>query len=143
MTTYTLTVNLAVSGTPESNGQTSPFGHMWYSISNGSSNSSYGFVPVAAGTPLSQNPIAHIDGQGAVETNDNANYLGTGYTQTIQITQSQYNTLQAFGQAAISAQNSGQQVINGANGVSFSLYYNAFNNSCVNFTWAALVVNPQ
>lgn len=52
----TLTVYIAASGTPigVQNGvvQTSLTGHMWYSIGNNGSNTSFGFAPVVQGQPL-------------------------------------------------------------------------------------------
>jgi hypothetical protein len=123
--TYTLTVNIAPSLT-----SASVPGHMWYSISDGSSTTSYGFEPIVPNSP---------HGSGQVETSDNTVFQGTNVvSQIIQITQSQYNTLQAFGQAGVNAPNSAQQIITGPNNVSFDLLYNGLSNSCIDFTWAAL-----
>ena len=126
MTTYTLTVNIAPSLTSAS----TP-GHMWYSIGDSNGNkTSFGFEPATHNAPF---------GQGIVESGDNNYFQGTNiFSESIQITQAEYNTLQSFGQSAIEAQQSGRQIITGPNNVSFSLWYNGVTNSCIDFTWASL-----
>src|SRR5690242_5241337 len=96
MTTYTLSVSIVAPGALKSDGSPSPFGHMWYSISDGNGNStSYGFDPVVPNTPF---------GSGHVVGNDNSVFQTQDITtKTIQLTQSQYDTLQAFGSTAVSA----------------------------------------
>ena len=85
---YTITVKIAASGTIYHDNDTSVTGHMWYSLSNGSSTESYGFAPLKNGSSA---------GDGWVYDTDDANYGSTYYTGTIIIDQGQYDRLRDFG----------------------------------------------
>ncbi len=137
-----LTVHIAQGGStvlaePNNGAQgTSTFGHMWYSVSSdgtAANTQSFGFAPDPAdnGTPFAP---------GYVYTNDNNNYVssanGTVSTYSVNISQADYNTLLAFGQAGVAA--NGSQTTFGAGGTSFNNHYNGLDNSCIDFTWAAL-----
>jgi hypothetical protein len=81
---WTLTVYVASAGTPTvtqtpSGPQvgSSALGHMWYSISDGSTPTSFGFAPATPGSPI---------GPGNVESTDTAEYQNPIYSQTVQIT---------------------------------------------------------
>lgn len=112
---YTLTVNIAAAGTPTGNGGSSYLGHMWYSTSDGTTSQSYGFGPKTPGT---------FDGDGQETTTDSADYQSYS-SQTVTITQSQYETLQQFG--------SDPQSFSFDTGT-----YDGFTNNCIDFTWTAL-----
>ncbi|MDD4855919.1 MAG: calcium-binding protein [Sulfuricurvum sp.] len=116
---YTITVKIAANGTIYHEDGTSTTGHMWYSLSNGSSTESYGFAPAKDGMPL---------WEGTIKTTDDANYGSTYYTGTIVINQWQYEQLIAFGN---------KNNLDG-NQFDFSSYYNGLTNSCIDYTWKAL-----
>jgi len=126
-----LTIHIAPAGTAEADGSNSSFGHMWYSIDDGNGHvSDYGFAPQSQNSPF---------GAGKISIGDNTNYTGPTTNFTVQISQSEYNTLQDFGNAGVSlTKSSGGGTITGPNGVSFNTYYNGLTNSCIDFTWAAL-----
>jgi len=130
-----VTVKIVNRDTPviEPNGQsgTSSFGHMWYSLTDDNGHSfSYGFAP----DPAHQgNPIA----PGHVYTTDDGNYtlnpLDGDHTTTFQITQERFDAMKDFGA------NPGKYGFDASN-------YNGVGNSCIDFTWAGLVVggiNPN
>ncbi len=138
----TLTVHIAEGGAaiahePNTNlAGTSSFGHMWYSVSTdgtAANEKSFGFAPDAAhnGQPYSQ---------GYVYQNDTGNYT-TGATgkvsvYSINISQADYNTLLAFGQAGVQLNGTAGSINSG--GATFNNHYNGLDNSCVDFTWTAL-----
>lgn len=122
----TLTVHMASMGTPLANGKTSKFGHMWYTLDDGSGGSSlsYGFAPITAksGWPI---------GPGQTFSDDNSQYLNTDPTKpiisnSIYITQAEYDALQDFG--------------NHPAYYGFSTYYDGLDNSCVDFVWKGMEV---
>ena len=111
---YTLTVNIAGPGTATDGGP-SALGHMWYSISDGTTTQSYGFGPNTPGT---------FDDVGRETTTDSGDYQYYS-SATVTITQSQYDTLQQYG----------------SNPQSFGFdlsTYNGLTNNCIDFTWGAL-----
>jgi Ca2+-binding RTX toxin-like protein len=125
---YTITVKISDRGTIllDENG-TSATGHMWYSISNGSSTESYGFAPAVHG---------EWSGEGEVYKDDDTNYASNYYTGTIVINQWQYEQLKAFGN---------RNNLDG-NPFDFSSFYNGLLNSCIDYTWKALNIiglNPN
>jgi hypothetical protein len=112
----TLTVYVAVPGVD--NAGSSISGHTWYSINDGSGEQQFGFGPVTALTPM---------GPGQEDTgNDISIYQSTTvYSEPVQISQEQYDSLLSFG--------------NNPQAYGFnSTYYNAFTNNCIDFVWAAL-----
>ncbi|MFM9901707.1 MAG: RTX toxin, partial [Polaromonas sp.] len=120
----TLTLHMAPIGTPLDGGGSSSVGHMWYTIDNGSGAPplSYGFAPTKSGDPF---------GPGRTYTNDSSHYLNTNSnnpieTRTVEISQSEFNNLNNFGQ------NPGSY--------GFSTFYNGLANSCVDFAWKAMQV---
>lgn len=132
---YTLSVRVALPGTPlmKEDGvtqqrtddkkqelKTSSAGHMWYSVSNGSTSTSYGFAP------KEDNWISAV-GPGSVDTKDDITYHKPYYTRTMEITKEQYEQLKEYGESAIINNNS-----------NFNTYYVGTSNSCVDFTWKAL-----
>lgn len=124
---YTITVKIAANGTVYHDTDTSITGHMWYSLSNGSSTSSFGFAPLENGSPI---------GDGWVYDTDDANYGSTYYTGTIVIDKWQYDRLMNFGD---------KDNLDG-HPFDFSSYYNGLTNSCIDYTWKALNIiglNPS
>ena len=118
---YSVTVKISARGTFYSDPKdphNTKTGHMWYSLSNGSSTSSYGFAP----------EVTEMDGPGKIWDNDDQAYEGTYYTGKIVISQAQYNKLKAFGN---------KDNLDGKP-FDFSSYYNGLNNSCVDYVWKAL-----
>jgi hypothetical protein len=123
-----LTVYIAAPGTKhissDGHSSSSSFGHMWYSVSQtqGGSQQSYGFAPIASGSPV---------GPGEYKPDDTTAYQSTAFKQTIYVSEAQYQRLQTFGSNPASE--------------GFSQYYNGANNSCIDYTWKALSligVNP-
>lgn len=111
-----LTINISGIGSPLSDGGSSLTGHMWYSITDANGNtSSYGFAPAESG---------QAEGPGEVKYDDSSHYLVKEYTQDIEITDYQYNTLKDYG--------------TDPNPYGFDTWYNGLSNSCVDFTWKAL-----
>ena len=91
---------------------------MWYVLNDGTGPAlSYGFAPDTANHG---NPFA----PGQVYNNDSTNYTTTAYSQTVEITQAQYDAMQSFG---------GNPSASG-----FDMSYNGLTNSCIDFTWAAM-----
>ncbi|MEC5197314.1 hypothetical protein GGR75_003873 [Xanthomonas campestris] len=64
-THYTVTIYVAAPGTPLAGGGTSAAGHVYYSVSDGKKNNSYGFAPLTHG---------ESSGPGGVSTTDVADY---------------------------------------------------------------------
>ncbi|MBO1537003.1 calcium-binding protein, partial [Pseudomonas sp. OA65] len=113
-----LRVSVSDRGTPLSEGGASATGHLWYElISDDGSVLSFGFAPIEDGSPY---------GQGEVKRHDNEHYLETEYSQQIDITDYQYQTLLDY------AQN--------PEAYGFSLWYAGWDNSCIDFVWKALDV---
>lgn len=93
----------------------SPGGHMWYSVSDGSTSESYGFV--------SQND--RVLDSGRLAHDDDAGYQQTAYEVTVKLSEAQYERLIAFSSNPSSF---GFDVSN----------YNLLQNSCVDFVYASL-----
>lgn len=90
-------------------------GHMWYSVSDGTTKSSYGF----------NSAFEQMSGEGAVSAFDDAAYQKTIYEVTIQLTEAQYSKLINFSKNPESA------------GFDSSVY-NVLTNSCVDFVYSSL-----
>lgn len=111
-----LRVSIAKRGALCSDGTTSAFGHMWFTlIGDGGGEICFGFGPKKPSSAF---------GPGKVSQNDDSYYKDVSYTRTIDITSSQYNKILAFGKAPTSFK--------------FNLKYNGITNSCIDFVWAAL-----
>ena len=125
---YTLTVKISAMGTVYQDTK-SMFGHMWYSLSDGTSKpESYGFAP---SDDEDAPPF-----QGKVKDTDDEYYKSTYYTGKIVITRPQYKKLQAFGDT---------RNLDG-NPFDFSSTYNLATNSCIDYLWKALNlagINPS
>lgn len=120
---YSLTIYTALPGTPlvDMEGKpdgTSAAGHMWYSLSDGKSENSYGFAPREHGAS---------SGPGKGFDTDTKAYQNPAYSRTLEITPEQYAKLKQFGQAGLDQ-----------DWRYFKGEYNGVSNSCVDFTWGAL-----
>lgn len=116
---YTVTVYVALPGTPLENGKTSQAGHVWYKIADTANNTSksYGFQSVN-GTP---------GGSGEVVDTDTKNYQNPYYSRTLEISKEQYEQLKQYGEDGLQG-----------NWSHFSNRYGGLLNSCVDFTWVGL-----
>ena len=118
--TYTVTIKIAGKGTQT---ETTPSvaGHMWYSLSDGSSNEPlcFGFGP-----KHDDNPWNDPWGPSQIYLDDDSNYKTLDFTTTIEITQDQYNAMKSFGE--------------NPSAYGFSTFYNGLSNSCIDFTWKAM-----
>ena len=98
--TYTVTINVAGAGAPTiaDNGESgeSRFGHMWYSLGDGTKEESYGFGPIEP---------RESSGPGERKRNDNALYPER-YSRTIEITKAQYDAMKKFGENPAAGQTS-------------------------------------
>ncbi|KAF1707472.1 XVIPCD domain-containing protein [Pseudoxanthomonas sacheonensis] len=114
---YTATVYVAAPGTPLTipPGGTSAAGHVFYSISDGGEEKSYGFAPAAHG---------QSSGPGKVYDTDVKDYKDPRYSRTMEISKEQYDKLQEFGKAPAKH--------------GFDMEYGGASNSCIDFTWSAL-----
>lgn len=112
---YSVTIYVAAPGTPRGEGQTSMAGHVYYTISAGHEQLSYGFAPATPGA---------TSGPGKVFDNDLQRYERPLYARTMEISQEQYQKLLNFGD---------NPDLHG-----FNMEYQGAANSCVDFTWAAL-----
>ena len=129
----TLSVHMVPPLANENNGQSASVGHMWYSIDDGNGNTTtYSFGPATPRTPFTNGVVTRSN-----DTNDGFP-ASTVTSETIPISQSQYNTLQAFGNAGVSVTNQGTGTVTGPNGVAFGTDYDFLDNNCVDYTWAAL-----
>ncbi|PIE72427.1 MAG: hypothetical protein CSA19_02240, partial [Deltaproteobacteria bacterium] len=124
---YTLTVKIAASGTiyldqSKENPVPDPsdYGHMWYTISNGTSHNDYGFAPETHGKS---------GGPGAIKDDDSKAYQDEYYTGTIVITAQQYNKLKSFGKNPDKAP------------YNFSKNYKGLSHNCIDFVWKALEIS--
>lgn len=90
-------------------------GHMWYSVSDGTTKNSYGFTSA----------FEQMSGEGAVSAFDDAAYQKTIYEVTIQLTEAQYSNLISFSKNPDMA------------GFDASTY-NVLTNSCVDFVYSSL-----
>lgn len=120
--THTVTVYVAAPGTPiqqpgSDETQRSRVGHVYYSISDGQIEQGYGFSPIESGAR----------GPGRVVQNEHRTYEDPVYSRTMEISESQYDALNEFGQAGLKNQ-----------GRYFNFEYHGVTNSCIDFTWAAL-----
>lgn len=115
----TLTVHIAEAGAQLSDGTNSKMGHMWITATNSSGTIiSRGFAPAQPGQPF---------GPGRVFDTDNDTYLTPIYSQSITITDVQFQQFAAVGDGTLVQ-------------YGFSGYYNALNNSCVDFVWRVLQI---
>lgn len=113
---YTVSVYVAAPGTPlEKSGGTSAAGHMYYSISDGVRQESFGFAPKEHGSS---------SGPGKVYGTDVADYKDPYYTRTMEISKEQYEKLKEFGRDPAKH--------------GFDKQYDGLNNSCIDFTWGGL-----
>ena len=114
---YTATVYVAAPGTPLTvpAGGTSAAGHVYYSISDGGEEKSYGFAPATHG---------QSSGPGKVYETDVKDYKDPRYARTMEISKEQYDKLQAFGKDPARH--------------GFDMEYGGATNSCIDFTWGAL-----
>ncbi|RXR06561.1 XVIPCD domain-containing protein [Pseudoxanthomonas composti] len=113
---YTVTVYVAAPGTPLAlSGGTSAAGHMYYVISDGKREQSYGFAPKEHG---------ESSGPGKVYDTDLKDYKEPYYARTMEITKAQYDKLQQFGDNPAKYK--------------FDMEYGGLSNSCIDFTWGAL-----
>lgn len=119
---YTVTVYAAAPGTPVHSGSgpahTSTAGHVYYSISDGTTSRGYGFSPIEAGK---------VSGPGQVVPDEHLAYRNPFYARTLEISADQYARLREYGESAI--QRSTTQ---------FDLDYDGLRNSCIDFTWKGL-----
>jgi len=113
---YTVTVYVAAPGTPllVSKG-TSAAGHLYYVTSDGQNSYSYGFAPIEHGAS---------SGPGKRFPDDNKDYQNPLYARTMEISADQYNKLNRFGEKP--------------DKFGFDMKYDGVNNSCIDYTWAAL-----
>jgi hypothetical protein len=89
---------------------------MWFSLSSdGITEQSYGFAPISHGIPV---------GGGQVYQNDLDTYASYAYVKSIFITQAQYDAVRSFAENPTSK--------------NFSMAYDIFRNSCVDFVYEAL-----
>lgn len=119
---YTATVYVAAPGTPLRGvdgeiDSTSLAGHIYYSISDGQTDRGYGFSPLKRG----------VAGPGKIVENEFDEYVQPAYSRTLEITKSQYDALEDFGDSGLLKSNK-----------YFNLWYDGATNSCVDFTWGAL-----
>ncbi|MGL4767389.1 MAG: hypothetical protein ACRCV6_04845 [Formosimonas sp.] len=112
---YTATIYVAAPGTPLKDGGTSLPGHVYYSISDGTNEYSYGFAPIKHGS---------IYGQGHIVKDDVEQYKDPIYSRTMEISSEQYNKLNEFGQ--------------NPSKYGFDMTYAGTWNNCVDFTWKGL-----
>lgn len=113
---YSVTIYIAAPGTPlVRSGGTSAAGHMYYTISDGKQERSYGFAPKEHG---------RSSGAGKVYDTDLKDYKGPYYSRMIEITKDQYDKLREFG--------------NDPAKYKFDMEYRGARNSCIDFTWGAL-----
>nr|MDA8124879.1 hypothetical protein [Deltaproteobacteria bacterium] len=120
---YYLTVNIEAAGTPTDTTPSSA-GHMWYSLEDASgAQANYGFGPAEGAEG-----VKRIVGPGYVSNNDDEYYSDNPtYTSgKIEITKEQYDAMINFGA--------------NPTGNGFDEYYDAFENSCVDFVYKALEV---
>jgi len=120
----TLTVFAAAPGNQRVGMSSSTAGHEWFRIDEGEGSppTSYGFAPVNEDTHSLSEVVSSVPGH-IYETDTNV-YVNPAYSRTAQITQQQYDILQAFGNDPTSA--------------GFSLNYNALTDNYMSFVWAAL-----
>lgn len=112
---YTMTIYVAAPGTPLQEGGTSLAGHVYYTISAGHAELSYGFAPATHGAS---------SGPGKVFKDDAVNYQNPLYARTMEVSGEQYLKLLNFGK---------NPHLHG-----FDMEYQGATNSCIDFTWAAL-----
>lgn len=119
---YTLTVYAAAPGTPVQSGNgpvhSSTAGHVYYSISDGTTSRGYGFSPIEAGK---------VSGPGQVVPDEHLAYKNPFYARTLEITPDQYAKLREYGESGIRRDTK-----------AFDLQYDGLRNSCIDFTWKGL-----
>ena len=114
-----LTIYLASPGTPLKEGGTSLTGHMYLGTSHRDVQESFGFAPSGRSRGGDSD-----DTPGEVSGKDFENYKDPYYSRTLEVTKDQYDKIREF--AADPAKHG------------FDMKYDAFANSCVDFSWAAL-----
>jgi hypothetical protein len=114
-TRYSVSIFVAAPGTPLKGGGASAAGHVYYAVSDGSAQDSYGFAPAAHGA---------ASGPGKVYRTDLDDYQAPFYTRTMEISKDQYDKLKDFGKYP--------------DRHGFSTAYHGANNSCIDYTWGAL-----
>lgn len=112
---YTVTIYVAAPGTPLQDGGTSLAGHVYYTISAGHEDLSFGFAPATHGAS---------SGPGKVFEDDLERYQRPLYSRTMEVSGEQYLKLLSFGK---------NPHLHG-----FDMEYQGATNSCIDFTWAAL-----
>ena len=123
--TYLLTIKIVDRDTASLNGP-SAFGHMWYSLDDGSENPplSFGFGPIDDNTRWND---AYGPGRVNAHGSDDDYYTGPlSHSRVIEISEPQYVALKSFG---MNPEASG-----------FSMQYNGLTNSCIDFVWKSLQV---
>ena len=112
---YTVTIYVAAPGTPMQDGKTSLAGHVYYTISAGHEDLSFGFAPATHGAS---------SGPGKVFEDDLERYQRPLYSRTMEVSGEQHLKLLNFGK---------NPHLHG-----FDMEYQGATNSCIDFTWAAL-----
>ena len=116
-----ITVHIAPSGNPLSNGGASLTGHMWFTLADDNGNqSSYGFAPRNEGEP---------HGDGEVKRDDDEHYITPPYNYESEISQEQYDEIRIYAESAAESANRNSGRWAG---------YNGLYNSCVDFTYSSL-----
>lgn len=119
---YSIIIYTALPGTPlvDEDRQigTSAAGHMWYQVSDGTVDNSYGFAPKEHGAS---------SGPGKGYESDTTAYQNPAYARTMEISSEQYAKLKQYGEAAMDG-----------DGRYFNGEYRGATNICVDFTWGAL-----
>lgn len=124
---YSLTVYVAAPGTPHVRDGVTTYsvpGHLYWSISDGSTVNGYGFGPREAGD---------TSGPGRVSILDHLEYQNPTYERRIGVSREQYEALKTFGEASVR----GQDPRFNSSGVTDSY---GFGNNCVDYTWKALEI---
>ena len=124
---YSITVYVAAPGTPHVRDGVTTYstpGHLYWSISDGTTVNGYGFGPRDAGD---------MSGPGRVSMFDHLEYQNPMYERTMAISREQYEALKAFGDRTIDGDDPR------FNSSSITNSYGLGNN-CVDYTWKALEV---
>ncbi|MEA9795679.1 hypothetical protein GGR75_002869 [Xanthomonas campestris] len=112
---YAVTLYVAAPGTPLLDGGTSAAGHMYYTVTHGKEQTSFGFAPIEHGV---------MRGPGRVYNDDADQYQKPFYQRTMEISKDQYEKLMEFGAKP------------GEHG--FNTQYHGAMNSCIDYTWGAI-----
>lgn len=120
-----VSIHVAASGTPLSNGETSLVGHMWVELIHEERSECFGFAP-------DEGFQGEAFAPGRVWRHDCRLYTERAYSRSLDIGLHQYHAMRAF-------------VLDPAS-CGFDTDYNGFTNSCIDFVWKALEVgglNPS